>query len=105
MVKKLHVYANEVTDWVIAESPKDAIKVWEEFTGEKYIIDEYGGKFIREKDNEKLTFIEEETCLPQPCPAGGIIISTEEFQQTSVKATCRAWADARGRCFLGSTEY
>jgi len=101
---ELHVFANEVTDWVVASDPVDAIKVWEKSTGQEYIVDEYGGEFAPEPDENLFTLYEEETITQQIIPEGAILVEKSQFSHT-YRATFRAWADARGRCFLGSTEY
>jgi hypothetical protein len=102
--KQLHVFANEVTEWVIAYSPQDAVKVWEETTGDTYFPDDSGGAFVQEPDDNELTVDEEETIQPRPVPVGGALVEGREHSKV-YRATMRAWADARGRCFLCSTEY
>lgn len=102
--KQLHVFANETTDWVVAFDPIDAIKVWEEISGDTYIADECGGAFEQEPDDKELTITEEETINPKPAPVGSVLLESSEFQK-QYRATMRAWADARGRWFLCSTEY
>lgn len=102
--KKLHVFANDVIETIIAYDPDDAIKVWEETIGEKYILDDCGGPFSQLPDDADYTLTEEETINPDPIPVGAVLVSQEPFQHT-YRAKCRAWADALGRCYLGSTEY
>jgi hypothetical protein len=102
--KQLHVFANDVTEWVVAYSPEDAVKVWEETVGETYILDEYGGVFEQEPDDKELTIDEEETIKEKAAPVGGVLVESREYSKV-YRATMRAWADARGRSFLCSTEY
>ena len=103
MDKLLHVFSNDVTDWVIAYSPEDAVKVWEETTGETYDRLEGWGDFEQEADDKVSTMFETDTDN-LPIPDKAIYVEEGEYSRT-VKATNRAWADCRGRCFLGSTEY
>lgn len=102
--KQLHVFENEVPESIIAYDAEDAIKVWEETIGEKYNIEESGGEFEQVSDDKQYTLYEEETINPEPIPEGAVLVSSSEFSYT-YKATCRAWANARGRCYLGSAEY
>ena len=102
--KQLHVFANETVDWVVAYDPTDAIKVWEETVGETYIADEYGAAFEQEPDDKELTIDEEETVKEQSFPVGGVLVESRQYSNVC-RATMRAWADARGRSFLCSTEY
>lgn len=102
--KILHVFSNEVPDWVIAYDPEDAIKVWEETIGQKYDLEEYGGEFVQDADDFEFTLFEEEQTNPEPIPPNATLIEKEEYSY-KYRATCREWADARGRCFLGSAEY
>jgi hypothetical protein len=102
--RQLHVFENEVPESIIAYDVEDAIKVWEETIGEKYNIEESGGEFEQVSDDRQYTLYEEETINPEPIPEGAVLVSSSEFSYT-YKATCRAWADARGRCYLGSAEY
>ncbi len=100
---ELHVFENEAGESVIAYNPDDAIKVWEETVGDKYDTEELG-RFDQVLDASLYTLYEEETVNPSPVPAGAILVSSGEFHH-SYKATCRAWADAHGRCYLGSMDY
>jgi hypothetical protein len=102
-MSKFHVFANDVVETMIARDEEDAVKVWEETVGEKYDFEE-NGKFEKLDDDEIYTLYEEKTIEPQPIPNGAIILSSDDFSHT-YRATCRAWAEARGRCYLGSTEY
>jgi hypothetical protein len=86
MSENLHVYANEVVEWMVAESPDDAIKVWEETTGMNY-ADEDGGTFEQEPDDKV------------------IWIGFEENDEETERKTCREWANEKGRCYLCSSEY
>ena len=101
----LHLYENEGPDTVIAWSPEDAVKVWEETTGQEFIDEECGGEFYQVADSHEFTLFEEELKVPDPAPKGGQIIEKNADGSTKTKATARTWAEARGRCFLGSTEY
>lgn len=103
---ELHVFCNDVTDWVIAYNEADAIKVWEESYGEKW--SDYApvneDLWTQEPDDQLFTLYEEELNHPQPQPDGGIVIESGEYWQKT-RAPLKAWIKARGRCFLGSTEY
>ena len=82
-MKKLHVYKNEC-EWIIAESPKDAKKVWEETCGDFYQDD--WDKFIRVPDSEPL-FV------------------TDEYGENKVFHTCLEWVELEGRSYLCTTEW
>ena len=95
--RKLHVYANDVTEWVIAYSPEDAIKVWEELVGETHDLENFG-EFYQEDDEKKITFFNEDENTEIPKNA-------EKISELSYRATFREWADTLGRSFFCSTEY
>lgn len=101
--KQLHVFQNEVPESMIAYDAQDAIKIWEETVGEPYDI-EQGGEFEVVSDDTQYTLYEENSMDAQPVPLGANLLSSSEYHHT-YRATCRAWADARGRCYLGSAEY
>ena len=103
-IKQLYVFANEVTEWIIAESPEDAIKVWEQTIGEKYDIEECGGEFIQEDDDYIFTLFQEETTNGYDFPLGAEIIEQGDGW-SKTRANNRQWADLLGRCYLGSSEY
>jgi hypothetical protein len=84
MDKILHVYSNDVTEWIIAYSPEDAIKVWEEDVGYEYELD--NGIFVLESDDKELSI--------HNVDEGG-----------SETYTMREWAEKMGRSYLCSTEY
>lgn len=102
--KQLHVFENEVPEFIIAYDAQDAIAVWEELMREKYDVEESGGEFFQIQDEKEFTLYEEEERNPEPIPDGAVLVSQGEFSRT-YRATCRAWADARSRCYLGSVEY
>jgi hypothetical protein len=102
-MKKLHVFANDVVDWVVAESPEDADLIMKEYYGGDYEPEEYG-EFIQLKDDEEITILEEDTLISPQLPDKCTIIEKTEWTRR-VKATARAWADCEGRGFLCSTEY
>lgn len=106
--KKLHVFCNGV-DSVIAYDPDDAIAVWEKTVEEKYwdYHDENEDyRFEQVPDENTYVLYEEEmiNSKHQQIPNGAELLERGEYSFTH-RATCRAWADARGRCFLGSAEY
>lgn len=102
--KQLHVFQNEVPESIIAYDAQDAIKVWEETVGEAYDIEDGGGEFEQVSDDKEYTLYEEVCMDVQPVPEGAVLVSSSEYHYT-YRATCRAWANARGRCYLGSAEY
>ena len=81
----LHVYANDVTDWVIASSPADADAVSVEHTGAP-IEPGY------ELDWKRL-------------PLDRVLNLHMDDGRGSVEQTCAEWIAEQGRSFLGSTEY
>lgn len=102
--RQLHVFENEVPESIIAYDAQDAIKVWEETIGEAYDVKHGGGEFEQVPDDVQYTLYEEEIVNPEPIPEGAVLVSSSEYSST-YRATCRAWANARGRCYLGSAEY
>jgi hypothetical protein len=100
----LHVFSGDVPDWVVAHSPEDAVKVMEETVGDKYDVAE-SGVFTEIPDDHMFALFEDKG-LPDAdkAPENVQVISEDENSFTR-RATCRAWADCRGRCFLGSAEY
>ena len=102
-MSELHVFENEAGESIIARDPEDAIKVWEETVGDNYDAEEFG-EFEQLADDRLYILYEEETINPSPVPVGATLVSSSEFHH-KYSATCRAWADAYGRCYLGSVEY
>jgi len=103
----LKVFHNDV-DWVIAESVEDAIKVWEQFAGEKWSEfleancgppgdNTYQGWY--EDDREKWTIVWHEN-LDMPIedgfiPQGAMI--TVSGTKVKVTASQEAWVKLLGR--------
>lgn len=85
----MHIYTNEVVDWVIAESEDDANQVLCEQHG--YTLEQLAdeGMLITAQwpDDKPLTLTEEDAY-----PAKLTLLPAE-------------WAAREGRCFLGSTQY
>ena len=81
---ELHVYRNEVIDWVIASSPEDAARVWEEHTSGAPYPEEYG--------------------TWRQLPDSDVLPMNDEVEGHR-EMTCAKWASLNGRSFLGSTEY
>lgn len=79
----LKVWANDVVDWVIAESPEDADSVCLEHIG--YPPD----------DPYEWTELSMDSVITLHMDDG----------RGTVEKTCADWIAEQGRCFLGSTEY
>ena len=89
MPATMHVFKNEITEWVIAESPEDAVAVFlEHVGGTREDHEDYDFDFVQCPDGEPLTIRTDDG------PAG-----TERRTQT-----CAEWAAEEGRGFLASTE-
>ena len=100
----LHVFWNDVPDWVVAYSPKDAIRVMEETVGDKYDVAE-SGVFTKIPDDHLFTLFAETGLRHADKAPENVQVISEDENSVTRRATCRAWADCRGRCFLGSSEY
>lgn len=84
----LHVFKNDVIDWVIAANLEDATRVWEEHNGSSWADvtgDDEPPEWIQEPDDKVLWVRDDE---------GG-----------RNEKTCAALAAELGRRFLASTEY
>lgn len=97
----LHVYANDVVEWYVAESEDEVWKLWLEQTGEKR--DDYEDMTFDEcpDDNLLKIFYEDESDIPNPLPNGAYV----DHENHRVVATHSAWAKLNGKGFLCSTEY
>lgn len=93
----LKVYSNNVTEWIIAYSSEDAIKVWEETVGEKYNIDDFG-EFSPEDDDYEISFFNEDNNILIPTGA-------KKISEMTYRAKCKEWVETLGRSFFCSTEY
>lgn len=82
----MHLYANEA-DIYVAESAEDAVKAWEEDTGDTYDVEFYGA-FGQIPDDKEITLY----CEDEP-------------DEPSEKKTASEWASATPRGMLGTTEY
>lgn len=106
--RQLHVFSNEVTEYIVAYDEQDAGKVWEETTGENladYIKSEGEGmEFTRCPDDGRLAIKCEDVLKDDHKPAGAEVIESGDDWET-LRATMRAWADVTGRGYLCSTEY
>ena len=98
----LHLFSNSA-DTVIANDPEDAVKVWEDATGEDWERD-YA-------DSDDWEMIPDEQEMRVNWDTGGEsspeigVIEDEDANGFVIVATAREWADGMGRCFLCSTEY
>ncbi len=91
VAKRLHVFANEVTDWYAAESAEEAAQLCRQHHIDNKTgcdEDEMGLDFYQEDDDKIIGIVPDED---QSLPA--------------VKKTCKAWAMDNGKGFLCSTEY
>ena len=103
MCKKLHVFSNDVVEWVVASSKQDAAAVYEETIGDPYDPEE-AGEFSLEPDDKRLTIHEDETIHQSEIPQNAVLVAEDKFSKT-YSATMAEWAAARGRSYLCSTEY
>jgi hypothetical protein len=103
----LQVYYNG-SDWVIAESVEDAIKVWEETTGDKW------ADYASEEDPDEWTLdnrkswsinFEDEDDARKYAPNGGVIIHADEKDYFRVEAFQEQWIDKQGRSWFCSENY
>lgn len=85
---ELHVFANKVTDWVVATSPEDASAVWVEHCG---------------LDGE--TYPEREHGAWSQLPDDKALVIRDEDHDQKITKTAAEWAAHNGRGFLASTEY
>ena len=102
-MSELHVFANDVTEWVIAESIEDAQKVQEELMGLPYDIEDCGE--FSQCDDEKyftLNCEDEYFDFAKPENAEKVI---HKSGQVCYRAKFKDWIAAYGRSYLGSTEY
>lgn len=90
----LHVYANDITEWFVADSAEEAAIIAEEH-GRKcgMRVEEMGLVFEQVPDDRVLTIEHEVT-------RGGV-------HEGAVKKsmTCAEWAALNGKGFLATTEY
>ena len=96
----LEVYYNG-SDWVIAESPDDAVKVWEETTGDIWQPYADDGETF-DLDN-KLTWgvnFEDEEDAKNYAPNGAKIVHEKPNDYFRVEATQQQWIDKQGRSWF-----
>jgi len=84
-VERLHVYRNHVTDWFVARSPEDAVKM----------AREYYAECLTEAQKDWLDFEQEPDDKAITC-------HTDDGEVTR---TCAEWAAENGPGFLFSTEF
>lgn len=102
-MSELHVFANDVTEWVIAYDELDAQVVQSELMGIPYDIEDCGefwqcdneDYFTLSVEDEGLDFKEPKNSEKIVHPSGTIFY----------KAKFKDWINAYGRSYLGSTEY
>ena len=92
-MRTLHMYKEEC-DTVIAESPKDAMAVWCEHTGDSY-ADEFGTDMGEPEDAWELVPDAQSVTLHFP----------DEPDRQPETRTAAEWCASNGRCYWGSTEY
>ena len=90
----LHCYTDD-TDTVVAESPADAIKAWEEYVGDKWDT-ERNGEWDLVPDDKKFKIW---------CDGAGNPDEHEADGAQLIERTAAEWASSRGRGWLCSTEY
>jgi len=97
----LKIYYNDAVDWVVAESPEDATKVWEEHLGEDAA--DYDLEWL-EETREAFSIGFDNCCCPNPLPENGIAEPINS-RRIEVIASPAAWIKQNGRGFLCSTEW
>lgn len=95
---------SDSTDWIIAYSAEDAIKVWEKHIGESWA--DYGEADEWEMDDKPVYKM---LCEDDPHgysqPEDAKIYKHKDGRLWVVEATTEAWIKHTGRGFLGSTEW
>lgn len=104
-MSELQIYHNG-NDWVVGNSPEDAMKIWNEYIGDNWIDDLYGDAddFIGIPQSESFTIAQEDMPEREHNP---------EFATWSkgkrglwrITAKAQEWADHNGRGWLCSMDY
>jgi hypothetical protein len=96
----LQVYYNG-SDWVIAESPEDAVKVWEETTGDTWQpYAEDGETFDLDNKSTWGVNFEDEGDAKNYAPSGSKIVHEKPNDYFRVEATQQQWIDKQGRSWF-----
>jgi hypothetical protein len=114
--QKLSVYANSVTDWIVAYSPEDAVEVAKIENRKAGISDEEADyEFERVPDSTVLRmatgdYVPVRKVDPLAVPDSDDLFekpvhTTRATVEVVEKKTAAEWAASRGRGFLMSTEY
>jgi hypothetical protein len=84
-MSELHVFKNDVTEWVVAASPEDATQV----------LLELGTSLSLEELDTDWVLLPDDATLP---------MNNDDDDERETK-TCGEWASSHGRGLLGSSEY
>jgi hypothetical protein len=104
-IQRLHLFSNG-TDTVVAFDEMDAIKVWEEWSGDQW--DSSYDPFERVSDR-KMIKIQFEPCdfeyAKRDRPLLSKVVEKTDIEYPYIAAPAWVWALNDGRCFLCSTEW
>jgi hypothetical protein len=100
----LSIWCND-TEWMIAESEEDAIKVWEETTGMVWADDKPDDESRFEPDNREIwtMYYEDEDDRNQHAPAAAELGKDGDGLYWA-KAPQQEWIIEHGRCYFMTTE-
>ena len=87
----LKCFKNDVIDWIIAETPEEATKIFAKIYGEEFMDD------LKENGDE--------ICWGEEGPSIELTINDENWPEGSRKKTVAEWIKECGRGLLCSTEY
>lgn len=98
----MHVFKNQVVEWVVAYDLNDAVRVMREYLSQQFPLrcDEVEGQdwswacfnFVQESDRKILTVVDER-------------LATKSGRPRRLRRSCARWARENGRGFLCSTEW
>lgn len=92
-MSELHVFKNDVIDWVVAESVEDAKLAHDQYMKD-IGADPYGADLY---EADELEWKAE--------PDDKVLSITDDDEGCRIEKTCATWAREKGRGFLCSTEF
>jgi hypothetical protein len=103
-LRKLHVFTNEI-EWYVAFDPEDAIKAFEEFTGDSWDYSSYEEYYKIQDDVYIKVFCELDNFddFKKHAPLFSTVWKDDQWGYCKAKAWL--WVLNNGRGFLCSSEY
>ena len=93
-------------DWIVAYNPDDAMELWEDLVGDKYVEDEYGtaADWQRVPRASLIPINRHEEPTSEDVPKNGVV-ACKDHETWLITATAESWAEQNARGLLCSLDW